>query len=124
MNKNKNLVLWVLLMVLGGSCLFQLLTSMRNRSHAVVNTRDTYREMLPNVINPNTASWASMARLPGVGTTLAKSIVSYREGYRKRNGQGQQPFQSSDDLGMVKRIGPVTVKQIEKYLAFDQTDGN
>ena len=124
MSKNRNRVLWVLLLVLGGSCVFRLLTSERNRSHAIVNTRDMQRVALPNVINPNRAGWASLARLPGVGTTLAKNIVAYREDYRKRNGQDQQPFRSGEDLAKVKRIGPVTVKQIEKYLTFDQLDGN
>ena len=124
MSQYRNRVLWVLLLVLGCCCLFQLMTSVRNRSHEFVNNRDTYKELLPNVINPNTASWASMARLPGVGVTLAKSIVSYREEYSNRNGQDRQPFHSGDDLAKVKRIGPVTVRQIEKYLTFEQLDGN
>jgi len=124
MSKNRNRVLWVLLLVLGGSCVFGLLTSERNRSQAIPKSTDLQREALPNVINPNTASWASLARLPGVGKTLAKNIVSYREDYRKRNGQDQQPFRSGEDLAHVKRIGPVTVKKIEKYLTFDQPDGN
>ena len=81
-------------------------------------------EALPNVINPNTASWASLARLPGVGKTLAKNIVSYRGDYRNRNDRDKPPFRNGEDLAQVKRIGPVTVRQIEKYLTFEQLDGN
>ncbi|MCH9021705.1 MAG: helix-hairpin-helix domain-containing protein [Planctomycetes bacterium] len=119
MSKNRNRVLWVLLLLLGVSCVFRLLTSEWNRSQTIPKSTNFQREVLPNVINPNTASWASLARLPGVGKTLAKNIVSYREDYRNRNGQDKQPFRNGEDLAQVKRIGPVTVSQIENYLTFD-----
>ena len=124
MSKNRNRVLWILLLVLGGSCVLRLLSFEHYGSQPIGKSPDTVRAVLPNVVNPNTAGWAGLARLPGVGKTLAKNIVTYRQEYRKQNGRDRQPFRSSEDLAQVKRIGPVTIKQIEKYLTFDQPDRN
>lgn len=69
-------------------------------------------------INPNTASWTSMARLPGIGEKLAQAIVDYRKEYwlEKKN---KLCFNSCEDLEKVRGIGPVKCEQIRPYIKFD-----
>jgi len=62
-------------------------------------------------IDPNTASVASLRRLPGIGPTIAERIVAYRDAH------GGQPFRKAEDLMKIERIGPATVRNIEMHLA-------
>ena len=62
-------------------------------------------------INPNTATPASLRRLPMIGPVKAEAIVAYR--------QAGHAFTSAKDLQNVSGIGPVTVKRIRKYLVFN-----
>jgi len=79
-------------------------------------------------IDPNTASWAELTALPGIGETLARRIVRYRE---SRAGAGAlaptRPavvFRCPEDLAQVRGIGPKTVARIAPYLKFPpQADG-
>ena len=68
-------------------------------------------------INPNTATVASLARLPGIGLTRASAIVAYRTKIREETGQ-KGAFTSPADLERIKGIGPHTVKQIAPWLDF------
>jgi competence ComEA-like helix-hairpin-helix protein len=61
-------------------------------------------------IDPNTASWASLQRLPGVGPVLASRIIDHR---RKGN-----RFTTVLDLDDVKGIGEVRMRRLEPYLRF------
>jgi competence ComEA-like helix-hairpin-helix protein len=61
-------------------------------------------------IDPNTASAASLRRLPGVGPTIAERIVEYRGAH------GGAPFRRPEDLQAVSRIGPATVDEISPLL--------
>ena len=72
---------------------------------------------LDSLINPNNASAASLARLPGVGLTRAQAIISYREQFRQ-NHTGDLAFNNCNDLDNVKGIGPVTVSNICEHLKF------
>ena len=63
-------------------------------------------------INPNTASPASLRRLPMIGPVKADAIVAYR--------QAGHTFESAEDLKNVRGIGPGIVKRIEKHLTFDE----
>ena len=65
---------------------------------------------LDDKINPNTASAASLARLPGIGISKADAIVSYRR---------SEPFRNSSDLQNVKGIGPKTAQNIIGWLKFE-----
>lgn len=60
-------------------------------------------------ININTASAETLALIDGIGESLSKRIISYRE----ENG----PFTSVTDLLNVKGIGEETLNQISPYIA-------
>jgi len=51
-------------------------------------------------IDPNTASVASLRRLPGIGPVIAQAIVAYRKAH------GPAPFRRPEDLQRVPGIGP------------------
>ncbi len=70
-------------------------------------------------VNPNSASWASLARLPGIGRTKAQAIVNYRDHYRKQHGMTALAFTGLSDLDGVKGIGPVTLSRIEGLVSFN-----
>ena len=72
---------------------------------------------LDSRINPNTASLASLVRLPGVGIGRAGAIVAYRENYFEKNNE-DLAFKTIDDLRKVKGIGPKTAKNVSRWLKF------
>ena len=72
---------------------------------------------LEHRINPNDASQASLARLPGIGLTRAQAIVTYREQF-SQDGQGGLAFRDCNDLDKVKGIGPATARDMRKWLKF------
>jgi competence protein ComEA len=57
------------------------------------------------LLNLNTATAPELERLPGIGPSLAKAIVEYRESHG--------PFQQAQDLLQVPGIGPAKMAQIE-----------
>jgi len=65
-------------------------------------------------INPNTASAGSLQRLPGIGKARAESIIAYRQMH------GPVAFRCPEDLDNIWGIGPATVRNIAKDLAFDR----
>jgi len=70
-------------------------------------------------IDPNTAPWAELARLPGIGEVLAKRIVGYREAHRARLGSGPEPpavFLSLEDLRPIPGIGEKKLKGLADRL--------
>jgi competence ComEA-like helix-hairpin-helix protein len=73
---------------------------------------------IDNRINPNNASVASMARLPGIGPVRAEAIIKYRDNFWKKGGENQ-PFRCPDDLQKVSRIGPKTAQNISGWLKFE-----
>ena len=78
-------------------------------------------------IDPNTASWAELTRLPRIGETTAKRIVAFREAQQQATGSDQaaQPvFTCPEDLEQVQGIGPKTVERIAGHLKFPATRPN
>ena len=67
-------------------------------------------------INPNTATVASLIRLPGIGISRANAIVVYRDKIVMDN--GMVAFANSGDLQNIKGIGPKTVENTNEYLKF------
>lgn len=59
-------------------------------------------------VDVNRADWPELTLLPGVGESLAKSIVD------SRDAKGE--FRSHDDLLRVKGIGKKTLEKIKPYL--------
>ena len=78
-------------------------------------------------IDPNEADWTELTRLPGIGETLAKRIVAYRQEHRTHHpdGTGQSAtepvFRGPDDLQAVRGIGPKTAERIAPLLTFPET---
>lgn len=68
------------------------------------------RRLAPVRIDPNTASAATLERLPGIGPALAGRVIAHREAFG--------PFRSARDLLAVRGIGPKTLERIEPYLHF------
>ena len=74
---------------------------------------------LEQQLDPNTADWPSLARLPHVGETLARRLVAFRD----QNKDASTPaFQSLDDLDKVGGFGPKTRESLRPYLKFPARD--
>lgn len=69
-------------------------------------------------VDPNTAGWAELALLPGLGESVAKRIVAYREARRGQLAAGVPVFQKPADLLPVNGIGERMLKKIEGSLRF------
>lgn len=63
-------------------------------------------------IDPNTASVASLRRLPLIGVVKAEAVVAYRTAH------APNPFRQSEDLAEVHGIGPGLVQRAAPYLIF------
>jgi len=74
-------------------------------------------------VNPNTATAASLARLPGIGLTRALAIVGYRNRIREETGI-EIVFQRSEDLRRIRGIGPKTAEEITPWLDFGGSSHN
>lgn len=72
------------------------------------------------LIDPNTASWASLARLPQVGKTKARRLVKYRQMQEKPD---TVVYAKLEDLADVKGFGSATLEAIAPYLVFPPDDG-
>lgn len=79
--------------------------SSRHRSSG----RSTKAKLAPGeTIDVNTASESDLEKLPGVGPSLARRIVEYR--------QANGPFATPDDLQNVSGIGPSKFAKMEPFI--------
>jgi comEA protein len=62
------------------------------------------------LVNLNQASWVEIAQLPGIGETLARRIIAWREEHGA--------IATLEDLKHVKGMGPKTIAAIEPYITF------
>lgn len=69
-------------------------------------------------IDPNTASTASIRRLPGISIVRAEAIATYARTH------GPNCYRTPDDLQRVHGIGPATVRKILPYLWLDRGGDN
>lgn len=67
-------------------------------------------------ININNATLEELKKLPGIGETIAKNIIEYRE---KVGG-----FKSLEELKKVKGIGDKKFEAIKNYLVVDDLSGH
>jgi DNA uptake protein ComE-like DNA-binding protein len=67
-------------------------------------------------IDPNTASWASLVRIPGVGPGRAQKLLAWRKAHQAN--AGSIVFHSPADLRQVRSFGPKTIAEITPYLRF------
>jgi competence ComEA-like helix-hairpin-helix protein len=72
---------------------------------------------IDGTINPNDASPASLARLPGIGPARARAIVSYRSQLPSQ--PGRPIFHRPEDLQAIPGIGPATTEAIRPWLSFE-----
>ncbi len=63
------------------------------------------------LVDLNEGSSDELEKLPGIGPTLAKRIVAYR----RQNGK----FLRLEDVGRVKGVGPVRLRQIRPHVHVD-----
>ena len=71
-------------------------------------------------VDPNSAGWAELAGLPGIGEVLAKRIVEYRQQQTATGGGRSIVFRRPEDLEGVRGIGPKTVEKLAKHLRFPE----
>lgn len=79
-----------------------------------------FLDVQPQRINPNTASVASLVRLPGVGKARAMDIIYYRQNQK----QAGPAFISTRDLQNIRGIGPKTAEKISPWLIFETEQKN
>jgi DNA uptake protein ComE-like DNA-binding protein len=75
--------------------------------------------VLPQRVDPNTASVGELSRIPHLGDALAQRIIEYREA-RKGNTADGIVFRQAEDLDAVPGIGPKLVEQMGPFLEFPE----
>ena len=73
-------------------------------------------------INPNTANWASLVRIPDIGPARAAKLLAWRKAHRALH--SQIVFHSVADLRRVPSFGAKTVASISKYLRFSSSNSS
>ncbi len=124
--RNRQITLWMALAILTASCVYRYWQHRRfvGRDLVVVTDDSTQKtletESLADTINPNTADWVSLTRLPGIGPTRARAIVAYREQYLQNHPEQTRAFTCAQDLTRIKGIGETISAQIEPFLIFEE----
>ncbi|MEN8126214.1 MAG: helix-hairpin-helix domain-containing protein [Planctomycetota bacterium] len=72
-------------------------------------------DISPPRINPNTASVASLVRLPGIGKARAMDIIHYRQNHKHEG----LAFASTRELQNIRGIGPKTAHKMSPWLTFE-----
>lgn len=109
-------MLWITTLLLTIYCGHKYYVNTWRIDRKAVNENENLK-VIEDRINPNNASWASLARLPGIGETLAKAIVEYRQ--LNEPEKKQKCFNRCEDLDNVKGIGPAKCAQMRPYLFFN-----
>jgi len=72
-------------------------------------------------VNPNTAPYASLRRLPQMGPARAALILDYRQAHAAPG--APPPFRDASDLERIRGIGPGIVQALREYLDFSSPGG-
>jgi hypothetical protein len=75
--------------------------------------------LLPQQVDPNSATLQELARIPHLGDTLAQNIVQYREA-RQANVVDGVVFRQPGDLDAVPGIGPKLIEQLTPFFKFPE----
>ena len=78
---------------------------------------------LADRFDPNAATQAELAAIPGVGEKLAGAMVAYRVEFAKLHRGGQPAFEEPRDLLVVKGIGVAKMEGMQAYLVFPAKAG-
>lgn len=73
-------------------------------------------------IDPNTANWPEIALLPGLGESVGRRVVEYREhrcAEARVGGNACRIFHCPGDLLAIRGIGPQTLARIGSFLTFE-----
>lgn len=76
-------------------------------------------ELTQSAVDPNSAAWASLTRLPGIGPARATKIISYRQAFLRKD-LGGKPFPNLQSMRKIKGFGPVTLRNLAPYLRFNR----
>ncbi len=69
---------------------------------------DTSKEASPGIVNINTADIDELKSLPGIGESLARQIIEYREEFG--------PFETVDELTKVSGIGKAKLDSLRDWI--------
>ena len=90
---------------------YQLITDKFNLEKSNSTEEKSAEKSKSSLVNINTADSSELQSLPGIGPTIAKSIVEYR----KENGN----FETIEDLKNVQRIGDKTFDKLKDSITVD-----
>lgn len=96
-----------------------IVAALRAEREPVSPADDALRLALMTAVDPNTATAAELAVLPGVGDALAARIVAFRT--ERRNGDPTGPvFRCAEDLRNVRGIGPKSAEKMRPFVRFHE----
>lgn len=72
---------------------------------------------LADRIDPNLASEAELAAIPGLGEKRAEAVVEFRRQFTSRH-PGRRALAVASDLEQISGIGAATAEMMEPYLMF------
>ena len=124
--RNRQITLWVALALLTASCVYRYWQHRQFVGRDLTSKTEDWgtdsgaAESLTGKINPNTADWVSLTRLPGIGPTRARDMVAFREQYLQNHPDETRAFTCAEDLTRIKGIGEKISAQIEPFLIFEE----
>jgi DNA uptake protein ComE-like DNA-binding protein len=87
----------------------------RSAAGSVLPVDSARVKLIAERIDPNTASAASLRRLPGIGPAKAEEIVRFRDAMRAQG--RRRPFVFAEDLADVPGVGLGIVRAAADHLA-------
>ncbi len=95
---------------------------MRHRTAENKFSARQVERLTQSAINPNTADWASLVRIPCIGPARAQKLLAWRKSHR--TSRLRIVFYSAADLRKVPTFGPKTIAEITPYLTFPRSGTN
>jgi competence ComEA-like helix-hairpin-helix protein len=108
--RRANLAAILAILIAGGALLGWKVTEQSVRAGEQIPVNPSRVAQGRDLINPNTASYASIRRLPGMGQAKAQAIIDWRESHK------DLPFREARDLSQIRGIGPVLTHRVAPYL--------